>query len=174
MFAQVTSRRTSKWQLKKTRNETYLQLYHCVSFLQTPSMFKPKWLFWSFFVSPNDIFDMNKNIMLVLRPHGRGRMFSRDRASIGNPRLNIGFPTHNANCATIDRMEITLGPSIQHIPLGFYHTGGFNAMWNISLLCRRGKDNARYRLWQFHVSNLQCVSSFHVRETCSHLWGKSF
>ena len=135
--------------------------------------FNPKWIFWRFLVSPNDILDIKK-IMLVLVHHGKDRMFSRDRASISNPKLNICFPSLTDNSATTDCMEITLGPSIQHIPLGFYHTGGFNAIWNISFLWRRYKDSARHRLWKFHVINLQCVSCIHVRAKCGHLLGKSF
>ena len=66
--------------------------------------------------------------MLVLEPHGNNRKYSRDKANIDNPKVNRGCPPLTANRTSADCVEITPGPSIHHIPLGFYHTGGFNAL----------------------------------------------
>ena len=69
--------------------------------------------------------------MFVLWPRGKDRKYPRDKPNIGNPEVNKGCPSLTANPTLADYMEITFGPSIQHIPLGVYCTGGFNAMWPI-------------------------------------------
>ena len=66
--------------------------------------------------------------MLVLGPRGNDGEYPRNKANIGNPKVNRDCPSLAANCTLADCMEITLGPSIQYIPLGVYRTGGFNAM----------------------------------------------
>ena len=75
----------------------------------------------------NDIFHIKKS-MLVLGPCHKDRKYPRGEANIGNPKVNRGCPSLTANCTLADCMEITLGPSIQHIPLAVYHTWGFNVV----------------------------------------------
>ena len=74
----------------------------------------------------NDIFDKNKKqLMLVLGPHSKDLKSTRDKADIGNPKVNRGCPPLTANHTSADCLENSLGPSVQYIPLGVYHTGGF-------------------------------------------------
>ena len=51
-----------------------------------------------------------------------------DRANISNPKVNRACAPLTANRISADCVQISLGPSIPYIPLGVYHTGGFNAM----------------------------------------------
>ena len=77
----------------------------------------------------NDTFNKNKKIsMLVLGLHSKDRKFTRDKANISNPKVNRGCPPLAANHTSADCVQISLGPSMQYIPLRVYHTGGFNAM----------------------------------------------
>ena len=66
--------------------------------------------------------------MLVLGLHMKDRMPNKDKANIGNPKVNRCCPLLTANRISADCVQIALGPSIQYIPLRVYHTGGFNAM----------------------------------------------
>ena len=73
----------------------------------------------------NDIFDINEiKSMLVVGPHGKDKKYSCDIANICNPNVNRGCPPLPANRTSADCVQITPGPSVQHIPLGIYHTGG--------------------------------------------------
>ena len=114
-----------KGQLKKTLNKRCFLLYQYLSY-KPHSSFKPKILFVSF----KRYFDIKKKsvLVLVLQPGGKDRKYPRDKVNIGNPKLNRGCASLTANRTLADCMEITLGPSIQHIPLGVYRTEGFNAM----------------------------------------------
>ena len=49
---------------------------------------------------------------------------------MSNPKVNRGCAPLTANRTSADCVQISLGPSIPYIPLGVYHTGGFNAMRN--------------------------------------------
>ena len=81
------------------------------------------------FVSFKWFFYINKKkSVLVLGPRGKDGKYPRDKAIAGNPKVNRGCPSLTAYHTLADCMEITLGPSIQHIPLGVYHTGGLKAM----------------------------------------------
>ena len=56
----------------------------------------------------NDIFDINKEkTMLELGPHGKDRKYSRDKAYIGNPKVNIGCSPLTANRTSADCVDIT-------------------------------------------------------------------
>ena len=66
--------------------------------------------------------------MLVLGAHNKDRKSTKDKANIGNPKVNRGCPPLTANRISADCVENSLGPSVQYIPLGVYHTGSFNAM----------------------------------------------
>ena len=84
----------------------------CVSF---------KWYFWQ----------KQKISMLVLGLHSKDRKSTRDKAIISNPKVNRGCPPLTANRSSADCVQISLGPSIKHITLRVYPTGGgvgFNTM----------------------------------------------
>ena len=66
--------------------------------------------------------------MLVLGPQRKDSKSTRDKVNISNPKVNRGCPSLTANCTLADCVRISLGPSIQSIPLRIYHTGGFNGM----------------------------------------------
>ena len=69
-----------------------------------------------------------KKWMLVLGLNSKDRKSTKDKANIGNPKVNRGCPQLSANRTSADYDENSLGPPTQYIPLRFYHTGGFNAM----------------------------------------------
>ena len=56
------------------------------------------------------------------------RKSTRDKANINDPTVKGVRPPPTANCTSADCVQISLGSSIQHIPLRVCHTGGFNAM----------------------------------------------
>ena len=66
--------------------------------------------------------------MMVLGLHSKDRKSTRDKAYIGNPKVNKGCPPLTANRTSAHRVQISLGPSMQCIQLRVYHTGSFNAM----------------------------------------------
>ena len=66
--------------------------------------------------------------MLVLGLHSKGRMSTRDKANIPNPKVNRGCPPLTANRSSADCVQISLGHPIQYIPLRVYRTRGFNAI----------------------------------------------
>ena len=53
------------------------------------------------------------------------RKSTRDKANINNQQMLTSL---TANPTPADCVQISLGPSIQYIPLRVYHTGGFDAM----------------------------------------------
>ena len=63
--------------------------------------------------------------MLVLGLGSKDRKSTKDKANIGNPKVNRGCPPLTANRTSADCDENSLGPSIQYIPLRVYRTGGF-------------------------------------------------
>ena len=66
--------------------------------------------------------------MSVLGLNSKDRKSTRDKANISNPKVNRGCAPLTANRISTDCVQISFGPSIPYIPLGVYHTGGFNAM----------------------------------------------
>ena len=64
--------------------------------------------------------------MLVLGSYRKDGKYSKDKENIGNRKVNRGGP-HSQPTYTVC-VENTPGRTIQHIPLGIYHAGGFNAM----------------------------------------------
>ena len=66
--------------------------------------------------------------MLVLGAHNKDRKSTRDQANICNPKVNRGCPPLTANRTSADFEDNSLGPSVQYIPQGVYHTRSFNAM----------------------------------------------
>ena len=62
--------------------------------------------------------------MLVLGLHCKERKSTGDNVNTSNPNVNGGCPPLTANRISTDCVQISLGPSIQHIPLGVYHTEG--------------------------------------------------
>ena len=61
----------------------------------------------------------------------------QDKTNIGNLKVNRGCPPLTASRTSADCFENSLGPSMQYIPLGVYHTGGFNAMDASQCRCTR-------------------------------------
>ena len=51
-----------------------------------------------------------------------------DFVCVCNPKVNRGCAPLTANHVSADCVQISLGPSIPYIPLGVYHTGGFNTV----------------------------------------------
>ena len=66
--------------------------------------------------------------MPVLELNSKERKSTRDKANISNSKINRGCAHLTANRISADCVQISLGPSIPYVPLGIYHTGGFNAM----------------------------------------------
>ena len=64
--------------------------------------------------------------------NSKDRKSSRDKTNISNPKVNRGCAPLTANRTSADCVQISLGPSIPHIPLGVNHTGRFNAMLNMN------------------------------------------
>ena len=66
--------------------------------------------------------------MLVLGLHSKERKYTRDKANISDPKVNRDCPPLTANRTSAYCVQISLGPSIQYIPLRVYHTEEFNVM----------------------------------------------
>ena len=69
-----------------------------------------------------------KILMSVLGLNSKDRKSTRDKANMSNPKVNRGCTQLTASRISADWVQISLGPSLPYIPLGVYHTGGFNAM----------------------------------------------
>ena len=67
-------------------------------------------------------------LQTVLGLKSKHRKSSMDKANISNPKVNRGCASLTVNRTSADCVQISLGPTISYIPLGVYHTGGFNAM----------------------------------------------
>ena len=118
---------------------------YSISVLQTPfKFFNQHEIFWRFCMCPaNDTFDKNKKILMsVLGLNSKDRKSTWDKANISNPNVNRGCAPLTTNRISADCVQISLGPSIPYIPLGVYHTEGFNAM--IRLLNTMGLFSCKY------------------------------
>ena len=92
-------------------------------------------LFLRFCLCPsNDSFD-KKILISALGLNSKDRKSTRDEANISNPKVNRSCAPLTTNRISADCVQISLGPSIPYIPLGVYHTRGFNAIrvWNARL-----------------------------------------
>ena len=128
MFASVTPERSWHRQLKKISNGGQLTLYWSYK----PHLhFIPTWKFLKIlYVSFKGYFWQKlKFLMSVLGLNSNDRKSTRDKANISNPKVNRVCAPLRAYRTSADCVQIWLGPSIPYIPLGVYHTGGFNAMW---------------------------------------------
>ena len=70
--------------------------------------------------------------MLVLWSHGNDRKSTRDKAKIGDPKVNRGCTPLTANRTSTDFVENSLATnrsSVQYSPLEVHHTGGLNAIY---------------------------------------------
>ena len=113
------------WRKPRIKDASYFINIYLTNPIQVLNLYD----FFFFFLCPStNIFDINIKSMLVLGPRGKDRKYPRDKAKIGNPKINRRCPSLTANRTLTDWMEITLGPSIQHIPLGVYRTG-VSALW---------------------------------------------
>ena len=102
--------------------------------------------------------------------HGKDREYSRDRANIGNPKVNRHCPPLTASRISADRAENTLGPSIQYIALRVYHTGDIYAIcWGTDQRKKikapphwslRGESKGLVTRKMFHLMTSSCTS-FH-------------
>ena len=106
-----------------------------------------KWYFWQKW----------KILMSVLGLNSKDGKSTRDKANISDPKVNRGCAPLTASRISADCVQISLGPSIPYIPLGVYHTGGFNAMFNtfctmcnLYSLCRKmpNMKNISFRTWR--------------------------
>ena len=79
------------------------------------SSFKPTWVFEDF-------------VFVLQMTHSK---YSRDKANMGNPKINRGCPLLTGNRTSADCVWITSGPSVQHIPLWVYHTLEIKQTWVI-------------------------------------------
>ena len=80
----------------------------------------------------NDTFDKTKkNLEGGTGADSSERKSTWDKANISNPKVNRGCAPLTANHISADNVQVSLGPSIPYIPLGVYHTGGFNALLSI-------------------------------------------
>ena len=113
----------------KTSNGRSFQLNQYLSYKPHSSV-KPTCIFLILYVWPsNDALDKNiRKWILALGPHSKDRKSTMDIANIDNPKVNRDSPPLTANITSADFVENSLGPSVQYIPLGIYHTGGFYAM----------------------------------------------
>ena len=68
--------------------------------------------------------------MLVLGTHNKDRKCTKDKANVGDPKVNRGCLQLTANRTSADCVENSLETPVQNIPLGGYHTESFNAMCN--------------------------------------------
>ena len=125
----------SKDDIKGTTNENPELIYICLA--NPIQVLNLHGCFWRFSLcSSNDIFLYKwTKSMLVIGPQCKERKYSgvKTSTSIGNHKVNRDCPSSQP---TTPRQTVwTPRPSMQHIPLGVYHTGGFNAMMHIALLC---------------------------------------
>ena len=126
-------------------------------------------IFWRFCICPsNDTFGKNKKkLMSVLGLNSKDRKSTRDKANISNPKVNRGCAPLTANRISADCVQISLGPSIPYIPLGVYHTGGFNA---IICQCTNGcLIQGQNVTTKFKTCNISRVSST-LSILCCVLW----
>ena len=118
--------------------------------------------FFKHFVrASNDTFDKNKKIsMSVLGLNSEERESTSNKANISNPKVNRGGALLTANRISADSVQISLGPSIPYIPLGVYHTGGFNAM--LTPIGPKG-FTLQHSIFTFHISS-QIEAALNISE----------
>ena len=104
-------------QLKKTLNENVSNLINICP-ADPIQVLNPRGIFEDF-------------VFVLQMTHSK---YSRDKANMGNPQINRGCPLLTANRTSADCVWITSGPSMHHIPLWVYHTGGFNAIFRSGVL----------------------------------------
>ena len=61
--------------------------------------------------------------------HSKDMKSTRDKANISNPKVNRGCPPLTANRISAYCVQISLGPSIQYIPLRVYHILRVSTLW---------------------------------------------
>ena len=116
MFAQVTSK--SNWRIPWIHDVSNLINICPTNPVQVLNLHE---IFQRFCLCTwNDIFDMNKTVIVGTGARGKDGKYLRNKANIGNPKVNRGWPSLTANHILADCMEITLGPSIKHIQLGVF------------------------------------------------------
>ena len=104
--------------------------------------------------------------MSVLGLNSKDRESTRDEANISNPKVNRGCAPLTANRISADCVQISLGPSIPYIPLGVYHTGGFNAMGRVNSVVNAMELHARCEgRWTYKN---ECFSRY--QETIYQYW----
>ena len=120
---------SSHKQLKKTSDGRRSELTQCWSYKPLLN-FNPIWNFLKILYMSFKWYFWQKYeiLMSVLGLNSKDRKSTRDKANISNPKVNRGCAPLTANCTSADCVQISLGPSIPYIPLGVYHTGGFNTM----------------------------------------------
>ena len=123
------SKRPSHRQLTKTSNGRHSQLNQYWSY-KPHSNFKPTWIFWRFCMcTSNDTFDKNKKSWCwYWDSTAKTESLLEIKQTKVIPNENWGCAPLTANRTSADCVQISLRPSIPYIPLGVYHTGGFNAM----------------------------------------------
>ena len=115
-----------------------------------------------------------KILMSVLGLNSKDRKSTRDKANISNPKVNRGCVPLTTNCISADCLQISLGPSIPYIPLGVYHTGGFNPMLcSVMIICplalnwlTNGPNSGpvwNAYLWNHHTHFIQIRITLKVR-----------
>ena len=95
----------------------------------------------------------NWDAVFVIGPHSKRRKSTRDKAKMGKSEVNRGRPPLTANHISTDSVENSLGPSVQDIPLGISHNGGFNAMF---APVQQGRYNysRHLKVRKFYLQNL--------------------
>ena len=102
---------------------------------------------------------LKKILMLVLGLHRKDRKSTKDKANISNPKVNKGWPPLTANRTSADCVQISLGPSIQYIPLRVYRAGGFNVSTSLDHAFRiklvKSKSAKYYKISIIMTFNVQ-------------------
>ena len=105
-----------------------------------------------------------KILMSVLGLNSKDRKSTRDKVNISDPKVNRGCAPLTANRISADCVQISLGPSIPYIPLGVYHTGGFNALMTKSstkssanMTITVTTMHQQYRIQQTSMMHLDCA-----------------
>ena len=170
MFSWVTPKRPSHRQLKKTSNGICPQLNQYWSY-KPHSNFKPTWKFFKIlYVSFKWYFWQKQEILMsVLGLNSKDRKSTTEKANRSNPKVNRGCAALIANNISADCVQISLGPLIPYIPLGVYHTGGFNAMNNNNFIAihKIHEDNSsnaeKHTVWPKSIFGEVVLKEIHVK-----------
>ena len=103
-----------KRQLKETSNGRISQINHYLSY-KPHSSFRPTWIFFEDVVCVLQMVPLTKNRCWYWY---KDRKSTRDKANIGNPKVNRDCPPLTGNRTSADCVENSLGPSVQYIPMG--------------------------------------------------------